>query len=731
MYFAKTNPVESIKEHTDNVLLEYQRLKKIYENEINNIIGSEKKDEFWKLLYKACFYHDFGKYNDEFQNKLKKKLGLKYSDTNNDEIYHNFLSLALITKDDRKAISNEIKTIFYQAIAYHHERGVKISLIEEAEYRNYIKVFLAEKINDINTDFQINLEKVNTLYLSSIEDKKRIKDSDANYNFYVMLKGLLHRLDHSASAHINVEEQITKSIGMCTEEYFRRNKWDKRKPQEFAIENKDRNIVLIASTGIGKTETALFWIDNSKAFFTLPLRVSLNALYSRVKDDIKYDSVGLLHSTALDYMIEERLNKGAKNYSDVEEVYGESKLLSKKLCFSTIDQIFKFPFKYLGYEKILATLAYSKIVIDEIQAYSPEIAATILIGIEQLYRIGGKFMIMTATMPKIYKDKLKEFNIEFQEKKYLSTKVRHKISLKNNEILSAINDIERLGKNNKVLVIVNTVNKAKECFNMLDKKGINVKLLHSMFINRDRAEKEREIKDFTNVENTESGIWVTTQLVEASLDVDFDFLFTEMSPLDSLFQRFGRCYRKRDYNLNIPNIYIFTKGVSGVDYIYDKDIFNLSISLLSSYDNSLISEENKVDLVDKLYSKEMIENTNYYKKFNSTYKLLRDLVSFSMSDKEAQKILRKIDSVTVIPKRIYDENIDLFMQLKGESRKDNIRKINLLTVNIPKIKIYSGKNANSDLELHLIDNLNGIYYINSKYSEEYGLNLDDLEEPFI
>lgn len=731
MYFAKTNPIESIKEHTDNVLLEYERLRKLYENEINNIIGFENKDEFWRLLYKVCFYHDLGKYNDEFQNKIKKNLGIAYSDTDNDEIYHNFLSPALITKEDRKSISNELKPIFYQAIAYHHERGVNISLTEENEYRKYIKTFLIKKIDDINADFKINLEKVNTVYLSSVEDKRRIKDSDANYNFYIMLKGLLHRLDHSASAHINVEEQITKSIGLCTEEYFKNNKWDKREPQEFAIQNKNRNIVLIASTGIGKTETALFWIDNSKAFFTLPLRVSLNALYSRVKDDIKYESVGLLHSTALDYMIEERLNKGNSDYSDVEEIYGEGKLLSKKLCFSTIDQIFKFPFKYLGYEKVLATLAYSKVVIDEIQAYSPEIAAVILIGIEQLYKLGGRFMIMTATMPKIYKDKLKELNVKFEERKYLSSMIRHKISLKNDEILSAINDIEILGKNNKVLVIVNTVNKAKECFKVLNEKGINVKLLHSMFINRDRADKEKEIKYFTKVENRECGIWVTTQLVEASLDVDFDFLFTEMSPLDSLFQRLGRCYRKRKYNLTSPNIYIFTKEVSGIEYIYDKDIFNLSISLLSDYDNSLISEENKVDLVDKLYSKEMIENTNYYKKFNSTYKLLRDLVSFSVSDKEAQNILRSIDSVTVIPEEIYNENIELFMNLSEKGSKETIRQINSLTVSIPKSKVYASKNKNSDLELHLIDNLRGIYYINAYYSKEYGLDLSELADQFI
>ena len=43
-----------------------------------------------------------------------------------------------------------------------------------------------------------------------------------------------------------------------------------------------------------------------------------------------------------------------------------------------IDQIFTFVFKYRGYERIYATLSYSKIIIDEIQGYSPEIVAIII-----------------------------------------------------------------------------------------------------------------------------------------------------------------------------------------------------------------------------------------------------------------------------------------------------------------------------------------------------------------
>ena len=75
----------------------------------------------------------------------------------------------------------------------------------------------------------------------------------------------------------------------------------------------------------------------------------------------------------------------------------------------------------------------------------------------------------------------------------------------------------------------------------------NINLLHSRFIYNDRSAKEFKIKKFSE-NRKENGIWITTQIVEASLDIDFDYLYTEMSTLDSLFQRLGRCYRSREYD---------------------------------------------------------------------------------------------------------------------------------------------------------------------------------------
>lgn len=83
-----------------------------------------------------------------------------------------------------------------------------------------------------------------------------------------------------------------------------------------------------------------------------------------------------------------------------------AKNLSYPLIVSTADQIFTATLKYLGFEKIYGTLSYSKVIIDEIQAYSPQTMAIIIHGLKEIVSIGGKFLIVTATFPSFVRDEL-------------------------------------------------------------------------------------------------------------------------------------------------------------------------------------------------------------------------------------------------------------------------------------------------------------------------------------
>lgn len=725
MLYAKSEPEESIKEHTQGLLDRLEILQKNYGKQILENKGIEEK-KFWELLHLACIYHDIGKVYTPFQNMLKKKL--KKSETKTEfsnTIKHEKLSPLFIPKEQIIELNKEEKRALMQSIYYHHERE-DISL-DKNLVNEIIQKDIKPRTEELEKELGIPLNHMpNNTYLGYVGNDKRIKQRDTIYKEYCLLKGLVHRLDHSASAHVQIEDITDEKIGDHIERVMQEKEFIKNELQKYCQENQDENMVIIGSTGMGKTEAGLLWSNGDKTFFTLPIRISINAIYDRISEEYRYQPyVGLLHSSSLDY-IESKSGEGDEDNEIQNE---EARNLSKKITTCTIDQIFTFVFKYAGYEKMYATLAYSKVIIDEIQAYSPEIVAVILKGLEMIHKMGGKFLIMTATLPRIYKEKLIEMGIPFKNEQFLSTIKRHKIKICPKEILEDIDEIIEKSKDKKVLIIVNTVDRAIQMYDEIKEKTDNVYALHSRFIKKDREEKERKIKSFAE-EKESYGIWITTQIVEASIDIDFDHLYTEMSALDSLFQRLGRCYRKREWTKEECNVHIYTQNVSGIGGIYDKDIYEKSIDLLKDYNEKVLLEEEKVKMVDNLYSKESLKETDFLRKFEEGSKILNDLTDYRTSKKEAQKILRNIENVDVIPKQIYDKNIKLFENYKAEENKEKRRKlrkeIEKLTTSITKGQARAVADKLFEIEFE------GAKGIDAKYSEEIGLILkqsidDDLE----
>lgn len=746
MIYAKSDPKETLREHTDNLLKQLSVIRDKYGYKIEKVIDISP-DKFWNLLDIIVEFHDLGKVFTPFQNAIKLKVGEKELSTEfkYDDGPHNYLSPVFL--DCRLlGIERELVDVIIQSIGFHHERAREIDSDFENKIQEIIDKDLRNKVNQIENDFKIRYpiekEYLSNYYLESMKNNRRIKPKDENYKLYIMLKGLTHRIDHSASAHEEIELNVDENVGEYTERFFKNNSYELREVQQFAKNNRDKNVILKASTGMGKTETALIWIDNDKSFFTLPLRVSINALFDRVsKDDIKYNFAGLLHSSSLDYLEENK-------YNDYEDRVNQSRLMSTKLTFSTIDQIFKFPFMYRGYEKEFATLAYSKVVIDEIQAYSPEICAVLIKGIEMIHKIGGKFMIMTATMPTIYENELKKrgvFDDNLATGTFNTDIIRHNVKVEEMSLHENLNQIVEEGKSKKVLVIVNTVKSAVETYDKLKNinDNVNLNLLHSMYIQEDRAKLENNIKEFAKSKN--SGIWITTQLVEASLDVDFDILHTEVSTLDSLFQRFGRCNRKGLKLIDNHNIFIYKEEASGIGSIYDKDIVNKGLELLEICINeksSKITEDDKLEMVEKVYSEENLRGTEFYGKFTKALDILDALEPCQLSKNEAQSILRDIESDTAIPVEVYEEikntyikfyealnelidneykkekkNDDYIKYLKNK-RKEIKRDILKKTVNIP---AYRTKNLGVITDIP-IKGLENIKILNYKYElqEENG-----------
>ena len=621
-----------------------------------------------KLVVEACRIHDLGKVNLVFQAMICPKLAEKfYIDVRKtQQIPHGFLSAVTISLDEfddlSELFSDKDFGPFITAVYYHHDRedhynSPAIRKYAEKYYMKQIEEYLNRKIRKLNCS---NLDDL--LFRNNVYTGKYIPDSNA-WKEYLLIKGLLNKFDYTVSAgYENAESAIDlheKKLVKNIEKFL--NGKELRPAQKFMKMNRDKNLIVIAPTGSGKTEASLLWMNGEKSFYTLPLKVSSNAIYLRIKENYEYKDVALLHSDAMAVYLREY-----NGNEDIGEKYERSKMLSQPLTVCTVDQLFRFVYRALGTEIFAATLKYSKLVLDEIQAYEPRVIATIIYGLKMIQEMGGKFAIITATFPPVLKYFMEQYGLvegkqyifkDFTGKEYQVEKYpRHKVEIRHSEM--NLDEIRLRGKNRKVLVICNTVSKAQKFYKKLE--GENVWLLHSKYIRRDRAFLERKIMGFS--ESGESGIWITTQIVEASLDIDFDILYTEMCTADSLLQRMGRCNRKGRYCPNEANIVVFDNrnGVSEGKRrsVYEDKLYDRSLELLSKYEHILFSEDKKTAYMNEVYSVDGVKETIYFENIQKDLKLFSEIHPTEYSADEAE--VRDIRSVTIVPENVYVENQNLF-----------------------------------------------------------------------
>lgn len=679
-------PLETIREHTNKVKSraeELREMKYISENQ-------------YRLLELACEYHDYGKLNPEFQNRIKNKT--KFN--NEKEVGHNILSTYFIDKNRIEDREEYLKVLY--AVLNHHFYTDNLQVLE-----NEKKLCL-----DLLKDFEV--QKI------SLKDIKQLK-SNIDESFDV-LTGLLNKCDYSGSGNYPIEYLNNFLLKSLEELSY---SWNKL--QEYCIENRDENLIVVANTGMGKTEAGLLWIGNNKGFFILPLKTAINSIYKRVSQDLIKSEIEkrvvLLHSEAVDYLF----SNTNDSYESIKNYIGEGKALSIPLTISTLDQIFNFVFLYPGHEVKLATLSYSKVVLDEIQAYSPDLLAYIVIGLRKIKDVGGKFAILTATLPPFIKDCIEKEIGPIKYEKFIKGEDRHNLKIENSEIDADFIYSHYSENGGKTLVVCNTVKKAQEIYKKLKEIGIRneeVELLHSKYLKKDRLEKEKKILEFGKTEVIGNKIWISTSLVEASLDIDFDFLFTELNDLSGLFQRLGRVNRKGKKSVERINAFVFTEinknlFINGEKGFIDKDIFTLSKVALSEVDG-ILSEEEKYSLIEKYLTSDNLKKSSFMDKFNGDKNYMNQIWRGRFEKEEVAKRFRNIISYKCIPYKVYekyqdiiDKLVDKYENSEGVEREEARIELNMYTLGLG---IYEkGKNA-------ILKQLGRemVYFVDGEYSYELG-----------
>lgn len=715
---ALAKPSETIEQHTDKLL---ECAKVLYD------LGYIKSEQLYKDLLVACKNHDMGKINSQFQIRIKRKSRFNYEI----EVPHAVLSIFFVNDSE----CNDYTSVLFAVLYHHYHKESPMNVFRRD--RQLVEKFLTElnfQSNDYNK-MRRNLSKVKKIFQTNLNDKQK--------QYAVLLKGLLHKCDYSASANIPCEKKndfLLESI-----EDWRSGKFQYNTLQEFCIANRNENIMVTAPTGMGKTEAGLLWCGDNKCFFVLPLKTAINAMYVRIKklandveaEDVYKSRVALVHSDMKSYYLKDANDKDTDYDFDYEEV---SRQFCLPVTVCTPDQIFDFVLKYPGYEYKLAISSYSKFIIDEIQMYSPDILAAIIYAIKMIHIMGGKVAVLTATLPPFVKEELlKIFGDDVQLADFSSEGIlRHNVKvfddkLESDDVIEIVNETNS-DTVKKYLVVCNTVKTANRIYRELSESNIDaeINLFHANFIKKDRMKKEEKImeaskKDLNKMSKPE--IWISTSVVEASLDIDFDILITELSDLFSLFQRFGRTNRKGKKDFSDYNCYVFTELQDRADSFIDKDIHNLSKDAIVTVDG-VLTEQEKNSLIEKYLSVEKVQDTDYYKDYCKFFKNYEDEYDYLNSSKDS---LRNIDRMDAIPKCVYDENVDMINEnlekinstdVDKDSRMNATEEILKLTVSI---SMFRCRKHDSGISVDM--KYRRIPVIDCNYSFDSGLDFEFLEKP--
>lgn len=346
---------------------------------------------------------------------------------------------------------------------------------------------------------------------------------------------------------------------------------------------------LVAPTGFGKTEAALLWAQGNqvsttgeRVFYVLPYTASVNAMYRRLCRLAGSERVGVLHGRAAYYLYRE-LSESSPG-DDLARRARAAVSLSKKIYrpykVLTPFQIFKAFFGVKGFEQQMAEMTGSLFIFDEIHSYDARTTALLLAAAGRLKReFGARLLIMSATLPTFIKDLFgRELGIDsvlavkHEELAGISRHHLHLLPGRWREHLGQIQNDLHQGK--RVLVICNTVAAAQEAYLSLKCHVRTSALLHSRMTLLHREKVEQIL---TGVD-----LLVATQVVEVSLDIDFDTLYTEPAPIDALVQRFGRVNRRGVKGL--APVYIFSAGGEYDRFIYTPRLVQNTLELLKQVD---------------------------------------------------------------------------------------------------------------------------------------------------
>ena len=336
----------------------------------------------------------------------------------------------------------------------------------------------------------------------------------------------------------------------------------------------DNLVVLKAPTGIGKTKIFLDIANRlahkekfERVFYFSPLLALTEDFESKLFSEEKKTASVLKHEDLDKVLVYNHMFTGSllkKGFKDsavnVEEVedegpaffktkeYFERESFNKELIVTTTQRLLMVLYSNTPADKEkLLSFRNSFLIIDEVQTI-PKFLLPNLIALFKVIanKYNAKILLVSATIPDELRDLPALKTPEDVEKKYLQITSK-RIDFK--PTFDASREVLSLGRNERTLFMVNTRRKARELFEDVSKLKPGIIYLSSGI---KKCSRKAVVAD---LHGSGPATVISTQVMEAGVDVSFTKMYREMAPLDNIVQAMGRLNREGETSTPVLSVF--------------------------------------------------------------------------------------------------------------------------------------------------------------------------------